>query len=210
MKKIFASAAILVLASAVAGAQNLSVSAGYLNSSFLNSDDSNSKAYNGFNIGVGAQTYFNQYVGVATGLYYSFLNQSIENSVGLGGISASGKASTNEHYFTVPVHVAGKFDINREISLFAQAGPSINVGLASSTKVTGSVSGLGSTESTVDNYDKDSNYKRFDLLIGGKVGVQVSNAQVFFGYNYGLLNRFKSDNYSAHRSEINAGVAFLF
>ncbi len=208
MKKFFITLAVLALGATAASAQQLSVSAGYINSSFLSSDDK-TDAFNGFTVGVGATKYLNEYVGVATGLYYSFLNQSSEKGVGLGGFSASGKASTNEHYFTLPVHIAGKVDFGG-FGLFAQAGPSLNLGLASSTKLTASATGLGSTETTSDNYGEDSSYGRFDVLIGGKLGIEVAGAQVFVGYNYGLLDRFKSDNYSAHRSEISAGVSFLF
>lgn len=207
MKKFIITLAVLALGATAASAQNLSVSAAYLNSSFLASDQETA-ASNGFAVGVGAEKYFNQYLGVATGLYYSFLNQTVENGIGFGGISATGKSSTNEHYFTLPIHVAGKVDFGG-FGLFAQAGPSLNLGLASSTKLTGSITGLGSTENTVDNYN-ESDYGRFDVLIGGKLGVEVAGARVFVGYNYGLLDRFKSDNYSAHRSEISAGVSFLF
>lgn len=208
MKKFFITLAVIVLGATAASAQNISVSAGYLNSSFLSSDNQ-TDAYNGFTVGMGASKYFNSNVGVATGLYYSFLSQTSEKGLGIGGFSVSGKATTNEHYFTIPVHVAGKVDFGG-FGLFAQAGPSFNLGLASSTKITASATGLGSTENTVDNYGEDSQYGRFDVLIGGKLGIEVAGAQVFVGYNYGLLDRFKVDNYSAHRSEISAGVSFLF
>ena len=71
MKKFFITLAVLALGATAASAQQLSVSAGYLNSSFLSSDDK-TDAFNGFTVGVGATKYLNEYVGVATGLYYSF------------------------------------------------------------------------------------------------------------------------------------------
>lgn len=201
MKKILLTLALVAAAATSAFAQNLSVSAGYLNSS--KTSGNNSEIANGFYAGVGAEKAFDANFGLSTGLFYSFLTSS--KSASLGGL-ASGSSKTNEHYFTVPVHLTFGFPISKDVRLFVEAGPAANVGLASST--TGSASVLGLTATTDgDNYADGSNYTRFDLLVGGLAGIQFKNVRLFGGYNYGLMDRNKSDNITLKRSEIVAGVA---
>ena len=72
MKKVILTLAIVAAAATSAFAQDLSIGAGYLNST-TTTVGSGSSAFgmNGFYGGVGAQTDLNDLLGISTGLYYS-------------------------------------------------------------------------------------------------------------------------------------------
>ncbi|MGM9753812.1 MAG: porin family protein [Candidatus Cryptobacteroides sp.] len=214
MKKIILSFALLALVAGSAVAQNIGVSASYLNSTQLTQNDPAS--FNGFQFGVSAEKYFDKNFGFATGLSYSYLGRKTTDSQTIWGQTFTGTTKTNEHYLTLPLHAAAKMEIQKGISIFLEAGPALNLGLASKTNVKGETSGSigsGSKEQTIDNYDPDYNYGRFDLLLGAQAGFRYNNCKFFVGYNYGLIDRDKTpDNDSAvsHRSEFSVGVSFLF
>lgn len=209
MKKVFLTLALVAVAASSAFAQDLSVGAGYLNSVAKTTINSNasSNAMNGAYLGIGVAMPIHKNISVNSGLYYSLLAGESSTSV-LGG-ALSGSSKTMEHYFNVPVHINFAYDLAKGIKVFAFAGPTVNLGLASSTTLTGSVLGSSST-SKVDNYADDSQYGRFDLLVGGGAGIQVRSIKIYGGYNYGLIDRNANENVKLNRSEIVAGVAFCF
>jgi hypothetical protein len=48
-------------------------------------------------------------------------------------------------------------------------------------------------------------------MLGGGVGLEFNDMIRFqVGYDAGMVNRYKSDNFSVHRNQLTAGVAFLF
>ena len=207
MKKVILTLAIVAAAATSAFAQGLSVGAGYLNSTTTTTVGSGSSAFgmNGFYGGVGAQKDLNDLLGISTGLYYSYLTGTSSASV-LGGL-LSGSNKMSEHYINVPVQLNLGFDLAKGVRLFAFAGPTVNVGLISKSVATASVGGHGGSSST-DNYADNSNYGRFDVLLGGGAGIKVANFKIFGGYNYGMLDRNKTADTAVHRSEIVVGVSF--
>ena len=113
----------------------------------------------------------------------------------------------SEHYINVPVQLNLGFDLAKGVKLFAFAGPTVNVGLISKSVATASVAGHGGS-SSIDNYADNSNYGRFDVMLGGGAGIKVANFKIFGGYNYGMLDRNKATDVTVHRSEIVVGVSF--
>jgi len=206
MKKVILTLALVAVAATSAFAQDLSIGAGYLNSTTTSSYSSSSSSFgmNGFYGGVGAQKDLNDFLGFNTGVYYSYLTGTTSASA-LGGF-LSGSNKVTEHYINVPVQLNLGFELAKGVKLFAFAGPVLNVGLISKSVATGSVAGASSSTST-DNYADGSDYGRFDVLLGGGGGIQIANIKVFGGYNYGMLDRDASD-VTTHRSEIVVGVAF--
>ena len=207
MKKVILTLAIVAAAATSAFAQDLSVGAGYLNSTTQTTARNTSSAFgmNGFYGGVGAQKDLNDFLGISTGLYYSYLTGTTTASV-LGGF-ISGSTKMSEHYINVPVQLNLGFDLAKGVKLFAFAGPTVNVGLISKSVASGSIAGQGASTST-DNYADGSNYGRFDVLLGGGAGIKVANFKVFGGYNYGMLDRNNTADVAVHRSEIVVGVSF--
>ena len=89
--------------------------------------------------------------------------------------------------------------------VFAYAGPSLQMGLASTSKIT-----VGGTTNTTNNYDNDS-YGRMNVLVGGGIGADIADMlRLTVGYDFGLLDRNSSDNVSLKTSQLHVGVAYLF
>ena len=205
MKKIFSIvlAASLMLIGTQAFAQ-MSVNAGYLNSTLKtsNTSDNANGAYAGvsFNIPIAGG------LAVAPGVYYSMLTS--KETASLGSIF-SGSGTFMEHAVNVPVYVNYGIDLARDTKVFLFGGPTLQYGLASTVKYDANVAGVsGST--THNNYD-NANYNRMNVYLGGGMGFQVSALQITVGYDYGMMNQYKGDNATqCHRSNLKLGVGFVF
>ncbi len=211
MKKILSTlfAASMMLLGTAAIAQP-SIGAGYLNSTDKTKSGSttNSTNLSGFYLGGSYNINLGGSLNVAPGLYYSLLTKSDANDY--YGF-ASTKVDVTEHYLSVPVMFNLGLPLADGIIGRVYAGPTLAYGLASNTKVKGTVVGF-STDSTVDNYDDDYNYGRFDILLGGGVAIEFYDIVRFnVGYDYGLVNRYTGDgDITRHRAQLNVGVAYLF
>lgn len=199
MKKIFATvlAASMMLVGAQAFAQT-AVNAGYL-SSTATSKVGNAKTsgdMNGFYVGASRN------IPVVAGL-------GVEPGINLEMLFASSKkgyfsGSTTEGYVQVPVMLNYGIELMPDCRLFAYAGPTLSLGLLSSSKAT-----VGGGSAKVNNYD-NSDYGRFDLMLGGGVGFDINNIRIKVGYNAGMLDRNSGSAVTMHRSEITLGAALLF
>lgn len=210
MKKVFATiiAASLMLAGINANAQ-VSVGAGYLNSTSTTTISSNSSdsATNGFYVGGDFNLPIVGGLSMAPGLYFSYLTASGTSSI---GSIASATGTTTEMYVGIPVNFNYGLEITNGVKGFVYAGPTFNYGLSSSYKIDANVAGISGSKST-DNYD-GTNYGRLEILVGGGVGVEVSSFRVTAGYDLGLNNRYTgdADNYTIKRNQLHVGVAYLF
>ena len=206
MKKVFSIllAASLMLLGTQAFAQ-MSVNAGYLNSSLKtgNSDPSNANgAYAGVSFNVPLAGGF----GIAPGVYYSMITS--KSTTALGTIF-SGSGTFTEHAINVPLYLNYGIDLARDTNVFIFGGPTAQYGLASKVKYDANVAGV-SGSSTHNNYDSDS-YNRFNVYLGGGIGFQVSAIQITVGYDYGMMNLYKGDNATkTHRSNLKLGLGFVF
>lgn len=149
---------------------------------------------------------------VAPGIYYSLLTKSDADSY--AGV-ADLKVDVTEHYISVPVMFNAGLAFADGIVGRIYAGPTLAYGLASNSKYTASatipVIGTVSKGDKVNNYD-DSDYSRFDIMLGGGVAVDFFDMVRFnIGYDYGLVNRYSGDgDVTRHRSQLSVGVAYLF
>ena len=211
MKKVLAIAASLLLVATSAFAQNFG--AGYVQST--KTDGSSSTTANGFYAGLGYTAQIAPGIALNPGIYYEFLTNSSAGTAGIPGFATiSGNSKTTEHYVNVPLQMSFSYSFAPTFKLFAYAGPTASVGIASTTKSTTSTStiiGSGSSTSTTDNYADGSDYSRFDILAGGGIGAEVmKKLRVIVGYDFGLLDRNNNDNASLKRNRFVAGVSFLF
>ena len=92
---------------------------------------------------------------------------------------------------------------------FVYAGPTFSCGLNSTTEVGGSIGGVGGKSGKHDNY-ADSDYNRFDILLGGGAGLDFGKLRFTVGYDLGMLNRVSSENFVQKRNVLHAGIGFLF
>ena len=216
---ILTAAAIAVSVSAFA---QISVGAGYVNDAYrqtINISDNttnNSKyANNGFYL-EGAYSYaLTNDFSLSAGLRFSSLGRTDNGNYDLGSLHlGDATAKTKEMYLSIPVTANYAYTINKDVRVFAFAGPSFAIGLSSKTDVTASVLGQSST-TNVDNYGKDDegncNYNRTNLYLGAGLGVDLMNmVRVSLGYDLGLLNRSAADNTTLKQNQFRIGVAYLF
>ena len=205
MKKILSTllAASLMLLGTQAFAQ-MSVNAGYLNSTLKtsNTSDNANGAYAGvsFNIPIAGG------LAVAPGVYYSLLTS--KETASLGSVF-TGSGTFTEHAVNVPVYLNYGIDLARDTKVFLFGGPTVQYGLASQVKYDANVAGVSGSK-TFNNYDSDD-FNRLNVYLGGGLGFQVSALQITVGYDYGMMNQYKGDNApQCHRSNLKLGVGFVF
>ena len=216
MKKFFATllAASLMFAATDAFAQ-LSAGAGYLNATetttYTNNNTTTSEKaqYNGFYVGA-------QYdmpipavsgLGIAAGAYANFYFGK-NHSDGLFGLGA-GTTTSSDITLNIPVNATFGFDIAGDTNVFAYAGPTFQFGLVN--KSTFVLDSNSSNSTTTDNFAGNSpNRNRFNLLIGGGFGAQVSGIRITIGVDQSLLNYLTADNYTGSRFQLKLGVGYAF
>ena len=210
MKRIFCSivAASLMLAGFNANAQ-MSLGAGFLNSKSTTKIGSTTAdaVTNGFYVGADYCMPIVAGLSMTPGLYYNFSTASDASSI---GSIISAKGTTSEMYIGIPVNFSYAVNFTDGVKGFVFAGPTFNLGLSSTTKYSGNIAGF-SAGKTVDYY-KDSDYGRFEVMLGGGVGLEVSCIRLTVGYDMGINNRYTgdADNYSIKRNQLHAGIAYLF
>ena len=190
-----------------------SLGIGYLNSTDKVKSGSTTKTTNlsGFYVGGSYNINLAGSFGVAPGLYYGLATKSDADSY--FGINTN--VDVTEHYLSIPVMFNAGLTFADGIVGRIYAGPTLAYGIASNLKYTASASipvlGTVSKGDKVNNYD-DSDYGRFDVMLGGGVAVEFFDMIRFnVGYDYGLVNRYTGDDdITRHRSQFNIGVAYLF
>lgn len=205
MKKIITlmSAAILLLAGTSAFAQP-AINAGYLNSIDLvkSGNSTNTSPMSGFYAGVSFTVPVVSGLNFTPGIYYGYAAKS--NSTDLIITTVSGKRE--DHFINIPLHFSYGLEFNPDFVFFAYAGPSASIGVAS--KITGA---LGGNKGSYDRYQENSNLNRFDIMLGGGVGVEIMEKfRINVGYDFGMLSRYKNNDTAYRRNQLTAGVAFLF
>ena len=202
-------AASLMLFGTQAFAQ-MSVNAGYLNSTQSFKDASTKSinsngAYAGvsFNIPVAGG------LGFAPGVYYSMIANKSESSGTIMDIPVTASSTFMEHALNAPLYLNYGIDLARDSKVFIYGGPTVQFGLASTTKLSGGV-GESTADRTYNNYD-NKNYSRFNVYLGGGVGFQLSAFQITLGYDYGMLNLYKGESATrTHRSNLKVGIGYVF
>ncbi|MDD5951880.1 MAG: porin family protein [Bacteroidales bacterium] len=212
MKKIITilAAASLMLISTQAFAQ-LSVGVGYINSTAKTKAGSSVSTLpsNGVYAGAEYNITDGKGFGISAGAYYSYLVAAKSGSGSIAGIQLGGTAKVEEMYLDIPVNFNLSAKVNNSLRAFIFAGPTFSVGLSSTTKGEGSIGGINLETGKHDNYSEEG-YNRFDILLGGGLGVDYGSLRFKLGYNAGMLNRLDSDNMSQKRNVLTAGIAFLF
>lgn len=204
-------AAILLLMGTRAQAQ-IVAGAGYLYSSEKTTSIDGTTPYHGFYLGASYNIALGSGFGVAPGLYASFLLHNVNSNAGSAKTGYNVDGNDREFALNVPVRVTYNYDLGGGRSIFAFAGPAFQLGLTNSTTVTGSVSVLGlnlSGGSKVDNYEKGY-MNRFNIYLGGGVGVQLGDILIHLGYDHSLLDIDTANNFVTSRGVLKVGVGIEF
>ena len=192
MKKIILTLALAAVAALSANAQ-IGVGVGYATKNLVNGD--NTASYAGFYGGGNYNIELSNGICVAPGIDVSYVSNS--------GTLATIDYKNTEMYLGIPLHFNYAIEIANGFKLTPFVGPTISFGLSS--KHEDEVLG------TSDNYGNNSNYGRFDILVGGGVAFDVQDLiRVSFGYNLGLLDRNSSDDVTTKANGLHFGVAYLF
>ena len=201
---------VLALAGSTAFAQNIAVEAGFgLSSTRFNYTLGSTTAdlYGGM-VGLSYEIpVVEGSIGFAPGVqfgYFTGANVTLPFNIG--------QASFNESYLAVPLDLNLHLPVSDDIKFLIVAGPTLDLGLTSRAK-------LKDTSIEYDIYDgalgELTKYTRYDILVGGGMGVDVMDAVRFtVRYDYGLINRnggnLTSGFLKVHRSQLKLGVGFLF
>lgn len=215
MKKnlsILIAVSAMLLAGAPAFAQ-MHVGAGYLNSTdyykLSENSDATTTAYNGFYAGFGYTVPVAGGLSFTPGVYYSL--RTTNNASNIGDL-AGFKGNTTEHNVNVPLTLSYGFSPNASIRFFVYGGPTASLGVASTTKLTASILGY-KAEDTVNNYDNDNNYGRFNIFLGAGAGAEIGGCiRITCGYDWGMLNRYTGNatGISQRTNQLTAGISYLF
>lgn len=192
--------AALTLFSISANAQ-LSVGAGYLNTSLMDKQGSvsTSENFNGFYIEADYKfDLYNNFIGIAPGLRYNF------------GTTEMDGANWSEQYLDIPVMVDLGYDFSDNLRLFAFTGPTVSVGLSSKMKASGVE--VNMYKFTEDFLGDAGTYGRFDIMFGYGFGVDLMGClRIKASLDHGLLNRMKNESgVVTRRNLIKLGVAYVF
>lgn len=131
-------------------------------------------------------------------------------------------AKQREHFLNIPVDVKYTYRINNNFRVYAFAGPKFAIGLASTFVATSDgdkgvynnyTGKMKMNGDAVDTGDEEGSFSRFDIGLGLGAGVQYGRAFFEFGYDWGLLNRYKgdlADNATYKMSQLFVGVGLMF
>ena len=211
--RIFAVTAAFMLPLALSAKSGIEV--GYLNSTYRSKttggDITKSSPMSGFYAGVVQDARIVAGLSIQPGLYYSYLNSAGKEEI--PGFNLS--RSDTEHMLSIPIHLKYTFDIVPIFNIYVFAGPTLSMGLGATEKLTATGEILGNTVSgsvtynrysgsvksdsedlndLLDQYMPEGAMTRFDVLMGGGIGLGLLKfITVKGGFDYGLLNRYKGD-----------------
>ncbi len=234
--KIIAVAASGLLLTLDLSAKN-GVEVGYLNSAYRSKPASGevtkSDPMSGFYVSLVKDMRLFAGLSIQSGLYYSYLNDTGRKEA----LGFNMTESDTEHMLNIPIQFKYTFDIIPAFGVYIFAGPTLSLGVSApyklsvtgdilGNKVDGSVtfdrySGKIRTNNFPDEYVEnvnqllpDSSRNRFDVLMGGGVGINlVKFVTVKGGFDYGLLNRYKGDLADAgtlNRMQFYVSVGVMF
>ena len=191
MKKLFLSIVVAAATAICANAQ-LYVGAGYSYSPTASKAGKITERFdrNGFYIQAGYGLNVGKHLGIVPGLEYEVVTKT-ENDV-----------KQPEQYLNIPVKVTYGFSLGNIVELGAFVAPTFSMGLTSKAKV---------DDTSVDMYGEDGFYKRGDFRVG--LGVYcdlIEKVRINLNYNFGVVNRSKVEETTAHRNGVQLGVAYLF
>lgn len=211
MKKIYAIAAALFLTGMLAQAQDLSAGVGYLYSTMSEKvgNKTNNEVTSGAYLGVSYNIPIVDGLGIAPGFYYSILTGRGTGSILLG--LGTGTVKFSEHALNIPLYLNYGMELGHA-NLFFFAGPTFQFGLSSKYKAEADVPLAGLiAKGEVNNY-KDLNMGRFNVYMGGGIGVDLNEIlRITVGFDYGLVNLNKNGTGDkSNRYNLKIGVGYLF
>lgn len=189
---------ITVLISIFIGMQNTfaqSINVGYVNSSYVVKDGGSSFSMNGNGIYAGFDYDYSldNSLYLNPGVYFDFIDYNVY-----------GNLHGTAFYVRVPIHLKYMYTLDNALTVFATAGPSLTYALGGKIKY--HEGGIAYSENFFDEYDQ-----RFDIPLGLEVGLNINRLyKVVVGYDFGLLNQAKDDDYKLVKNMFHVGLGYNF
>ena len=221
MKKL----AILILALLFVGIEanaQVVAGAGYIYSSEKTKGVDGSTPYHGFFLGASYNIHLVAGLGVAPGLYASFLTHKENDAQGSSKIGYNLNYYLREFALNVPINLNYVIEFGHDKAIFAYAGPVFQLGITNTTSVNGSATSGGinlSDGTSWDNYSKGyaggywpvtSYPNRFNIYLGGGLGFQMGDILIHVGYDRSLMNIDRETNDVISRGQLKIGFALAF
>ena len=134
----------------------------------------------------------------------TFMISTGASFTGLAGYHFGGDTSLNlgEIFFDVPVRGRVCIDLGPNVVLQFIGGPVMSVNLVSID---------AHASHTNNNYETYPELRRFDVLVGFGVGVElIKHIRITTGFDYGVLDRNGSSDAWMHRGQSKFGVQYIF
>lgn len=219
--------AVAIFAASIEASAQFGVNISYMNSNARPTQWSDAKNQtNGFTVGIDNELkLIGNFLSIQPGLYYQHLLAS-DDIVDLGS-KLYAKNTYSDYFLAIPLHVKLGFNIlpNKMLRLYVFAGPTFEIGLKSADKLSiaeiGEISynyytgKLSSSSDEITDIVASSGlfpdqkvYGRFDVMVGGGVGIQVIRfLDIKVGYDYGLVNRYRKEvDKTVNRGQFYVGV----
>lgn len=91
------------------------------------------------------------------------------------------------YYLEIPIHIGYRYDVGKNLGVFASFGPYFSVGLFGTNKL------LYGTQSSKPDTFGSNGVKRCDFGLGLRSGVELFNHyRLFLGYDWGLIDIAKN------------------
>lgn len=219
--------AVAIFAASIEASAQFGVNISYMNSNARPIQWSDTKNQtNGFTVGIDNELkLIGNFLSIQPGLYYQHLLAS-EDIVDLGS-QLYAKNTYSDYFLAIPLHVKLGFNIlpNKMLRVYVFAGPTFEIGLKSEDKFSIAGEGeisynyyTGKLSSSSDEitdivassglFPDQKVYGRFDVMVGGGVGIQVIRfLDIKVGYDYGLVNRYRKEvDKTVNRGQFYVGV----
>lgn len=213
MKKIFAIATVAVAMLFAGNSVNaqLSINAGFANQAktftgtapVFGTYTDRDTSMNGFFVGVSYNIKLSGDLSVAPGIYYQNLSHGTSTDLYVTTLHTK----SVEQAIAVPILFNYGFEFNKNLKVFVFAGPNVTYGLTKT--FTWWLGDNEPADPSADYYKGDSPINS-NLNIFGTVGAGLQYHQLRFqaGYNYGFLDRTKSDNTTEKVNNVFVGVGY--
>jgi len=218
--KRFLVATVSLIFSVCAMAQT-SISVGYLNNTFKSGDVKMPEhgfyagAY--YSIGLGATCFK-----FTPGLFFSWsMYDKTASEAGVVAlddetsiaVSEAANAKMREAVLYLPLQLSYGIDLAPNVYVFVFGGPIPSLGLSAKFSYGYAYTSSDGTEYEESDYIRcyGNGYRRLDLKLGGGIGIDLDNRfRITAGYDFGIIDRSKSDSSEIHTNIFHAGVGYVF
>lgn len=192
----------------------VSIGAGYVSSTLTNAIYTNEVAsnlpYHGFYVGVGYTIPIVAGLSITPGVFFESIRANHVTDMQTFELRFSGA----DKYLSVPLYVSYGFDLSSSVRLSVFAGPTATLGLSSVNKGYEAYKNSNvKSEETVTEAYKEGYWKRFDVMLGGGLGIELlKHIRITVAVNFGMIDRqiTKMSDLPMKRNQLVAGVTYVF